>query len=164
MVKLLGCLCIFGGGGVVWQHLLAQRRRKRETLAELLRVLRRMGEEIRMARTPLPQLLEARAADCRSADAAELLRETAKAARQGEGLETVWRQRVEALDLGPWEKEPLLALDWTGDEEKLCNGILLVSKEMASKLEELDRQRPEETKRTTALCFSAAALLVILLI
>ena len=43
-------------------------------------------------------------------------------------------------------------------------GILLARKELQNSLSQLEKQRPEEEKRTAALCFSAAALLVILLI
>ena len=45
-----------------------------------------------------------------------------------------------------------------------CKGILLARKELQNSLSQLEKQRPEEEKRMAALCFSAAALLVILLI
>ncbi len=45
-----------------------------------------------------------------------------------------------------------------------CKGILLARKELQNSLSQLEKQRPDEEKRTAALCFSAAALLVILLI
>ena len=54
MLKLLGSLCVLSGGGLVWRSCLAERRRQRETLCDLLTALRRMAEEIRMARTPMP--------------------------------------------------------------------------------------------------------------
>ena len=51
-----------------------------------------------------------------------------------------------------------------GDEASACKGILLARKELQNSLSQLEKQRPDEEKRTAALCFSAAALLVILLI
>ena len=51
-----------------------------------------------------------------------------------------------------------------GDETSACKGILLARKELQNSLSQLEKQRPEEEKRTVALCFSTAALLVILLI
>lgn len=51
-----------------------------------------------------------------------------------------------------------------GDETSACKGVLLAREKLQSRLKELVNQRPEEEKRATALCFSAAALVVILLI
>ena len=58
MLKLLGSVCILGGSVLaVWQQL-RERRRRQEVLADLIAALRQMAEEIRLVRTPLPQLLE----------------------------------------------------------------------------------------------------------
>ena len=51
-----------------------------------------------------------------------------------------------------------------GDEEKVCKAILLAVKQLEKQVTEWDERRPEAEKRTTALWFSASALLVILLI
>ena len=59
MLKLMGSICVLGGGLLCWLTALAERRRTRMALGDLLAALRRMREEIRMARTPLPLLLEA---------------------------------------------------------------------------------------------------------
>ena len=51
-----------------------------------------------------------------------------------------------------------------GDEENACKGVSLARKTLQNSLKKLEDQRPDEDKRATALCFSAAALVVILLI
>lgn len=163
MVKLLGSVCILAGGGLAWWGQRTERRRRRDTLRDLLSALRRMQEEIRMARTPLPLLLETLAADCRE-EAAELFRNTAKAARLGVEMTEVWQKGVEKLPMTSGDREILLGLRLYGDEESVCNGISLATYELKKSAEELERRRSEEEKRATALWFSGAALLVILLI
>ena len=164
MLKLLGSVCVLGGGALCWLIALAEQRRTRTALGDLLATLRRMREEIRMARTPLPLLLETLGSDCRGLETAALFQRSAEAALQGEGLETVWRDGVRLLPLAPREREVLENLTLRGDEESICKGISLVITDLARGIEELERQRPERDRRTAALCFSGAALLVILLI
>ena len=163
MRTLAGSALILGGG--LWAFLRArgENRRRRNLLSDLLLALERMGEEIRMARTPLPHLLDRLAADCRP-EAAALLRAAARAARSGEDVGAVWRREAAALPLEPRDMEALRGLDLGGDEESICKGISLVTRTLTRSLEESDARRPQEEKRTAALCFSAAALLVILLI
>lgn len=161
----MGSLCVLAGGGLVRRAQMAERRRRRDTLSDLLTALRRMGEEIRMARTTLPDLLERLANDC-GADAAAFFRAAAKAAGRGEDLTEVWRASAGALPLSERDRMGLQALgrDLRGDEEKVRKAIDLVICELAKSAEEQDRRRQAEEQRATALCFSAAALLVILLI
>ena len=64
MLKLLGSALILGAGVWLRWNTLTQRRRMRRVLEECLAALRRMAEEIRMARTALPLLLERLAGQC----------------------------------------------------------------------------------------------------
>ena len=64
MLKLVGSLCVASGGALAWYVQRAERRRERDTLSDLQRAFRRMGEEVRMARTPLPAVLTSLAGDC----------------------------------------------------------------------------------------------------
>ena len=45
MLKLLGSLCVASGGALAWYVQRAERRRERDTLSDLQRAFRRMGEE-----------------------------------------------------------------------------------------------------------------------
>lgn len=165
MLKLLGSLCVASGGALAWYVQRAERRRERDTLSDLQRAFRRMGEEVRMARTPLPALLEILARDC-GGPAAAFFKAVSQAAAVGEDFPGVWRERAEALPLRERDKSAVsgLAEDLQGDEERVCKAISHVIDTLANSAGEMERKRPEEEKRAAALWFSAAALLVILLI
>ena len=165
MLKLLGSTLILGAGVWLRWNTLTQRRRMRRVLEECLASLRRMAEEIRMARTALPLLLERLAGQC-GPDAAVLFSGAAAALRRGEPLTPVWRTLSEELPL-PLESREVLAdlgADLHGDEEAVCRAILLAVQRLEQHREDLENSRQAEEKRVTALCFSGAALLVILLI
>lgn len=165
MLKLLGALCVASGGALAWrlQHL--ERKRRRDTLSELQAAFRRMGEEVRMARTPLPALLRALAGSC-GPEAAAFFTAAARAAAGGEALPAVWRREAEALPLDEEALSAVLELGngLQGDEEKVCKVVSHVIYTLARSAETAERMRPEEEKRAAALWFSASALLVILLI
>ncbi|MCI9579409.1 MAG: hypothetical protein HFF98_11260 [Oscillibacter sp.] len=165
MLRLLGSLCVASGGVLAWYVQRAERRRERDARSDLLRAFRRMGEEVRMARTPLPALLSALAADC-GEPAAAFFQAVSRAAAGGENLPQVWRERSEALPLPERDKSAVSTLvkDLQGDEENAYKAISYVAYELAKSAEEAEHKRPEEEKRAAALWFSASALLVILLI
>ena len=165
MLKLLGCVCILGGGVLARCVQTAERRREMDTLSDLLWALRRMADEIRMARTPLPLMLERLASGC-GPEAGAFFRAAASAAKQGERLPEAWKQAAEALPLPEADRMAVAALgeDLHGDEETICKAISLVTYQLTKALEESLRRKPEEDKRTAAVCLSGAALLVILLL
>lgn len=165
MLRVLGGVLIFAGGFLGKLACGRQRQRRLDTLSDLLTALRRMGEEIRSARTPMPVLLERLAGFC-GEDAGAFLRAVSAAARRGEPLAEAWRNEAEALPLAAEDRGMLSSLgeDLRGDEESICKAISLVTFQLAKRLEESIRRKPEEDKRGTALCLSAAALLVILLL
>ncbi|WP_297870629.1 stage III sporulation protein AB [uncultured Oscillibacter sp.] len=165
LTKLLGGLFVLLGGGLGRWAQMAERRRRRDTLSDFITALRRMGESVRMTRTPLPVLLERLSADC-GRDAAVFLRGAAEAARQGEDLPARWRRLTEALPLAGGDRAALAGLgrDLQGDEEKVCKAIALVTIRLEQSASEAEGTRRAEEQRVSALWFSAAALLVILLI
>lgn len=164
MVKLLGSVCILSGGMLARWCRVRERRLRLDTLSGLLAALRRMGEEIRLTRTPLPELLEGLAV-C-AGPAGLLFWAGAEAARTGGDLPAVWKGAAEELPISQEDQAALVELGESlhGDEESVCKAISLVISHLASSLEESRRRGPEEDKRATALCLSGAALLVILLI
>ena len=163
MIKVFGSLLVLTGGGLTWWFQGQERRQKCLTLSDLMMALRKISEEIRIARTPLPLLLEKAAVECTS-ESSHLFQKMAETAQRGESLENTWKAEVQKLSLGERERDALLGLELSGDEEKICKALSLVIYRLTQIAEELERKRPEEEKRTTALCFSCAALLVILLI
>lgn len=165
MLKLLGALFVASGGALAWRVQWLERRRRRDTLNDFQTAFRRMGEEIRMARTPLPALLKALAGDCGS-EAAAFFSAVSKAAAGGEDLPAVWRREAGKLPLDEAVRSAVFNLgnDLQGDEESICKAILHVTYLLAKSAGEAAKRRPEEEKRAAALWFSASALLMILLL
>lgn len=99
-------------------------------------------------------------------EVSQLFERSAAALAAGRSPEIVWCQTVSCLPVSETDKRALSELVNTlqGDETSACKGILLARKELQNSLSQLEKQRPDEEKRAAALCFSAAALLVILLI
>lgn len=163
MIKLMGSLMVFAGGGLVWWIQLRERQRVRNVLMDLALVLRRMQEEVRMMRTPMPELFQKLEKQC-GPDVSAVLRSMSDAAKNGTEVKVIWRTSVLALPINERARDILCGLDFSGDEEKLCKELSFAAYEMAKYAETMESNRKEEGKRTTALCFSGAALLVILLI
>ena len=165
MRKLLGAVCVLLGTAGAWWVQLSTARRRRDTLAGLAAGLGQMAEEIRMARTPMPPLLECLGRS-RSGPERNFFRQAAAALRRGAQLQEAWGQAVETLDLPPRALAVLeeLGPNLRGDEEKVCKAISLAVSQLEKQLADWDERRPEAEKRAAALWFSASALLVILLI
>ena len=163
MRALAGSLCVLAAGLLAWRCQRESLRRRREALADLTAALERLEEEIRLARTPLPALLEGLARDCRP-DAAALFTRAAQAARQGGSPRRAWEEAVGALPLEEADREALAGLTLSGDEERVRREVELARVRLERSLAALEARRPEDEKRSAALCLSAAALLVILLI
>ena len=156
MMKLLGSLCVFAAGTMAWYVQRQERRNRRNRLGELIAAL---------ARTPMPRLLERLAAE-RHGETAAFLAAVSRGLKGGEPPAAAWDRAVGALPLPEEEQRALLTMadSLQGDEENACKGVSLARKTLQNSLKKLEDQRPDEDKRATALCFSAAALVVILLI
>lgn len=165
MLKLLGSLCILAAGGIVRTYRVQGLRRELSVLCGMLSALEEMSDEIRLNRTPLPRLL--RRVGCeRGADVTRFFQAAAEAASGGESLSDAWRAAALILPLDKREQAALAELGkkFCGDEEEICTAISLVCSQIRKAIEEKRRQQPDAEKRSTALCFSGAALLIILLI
>ena len=165
MIKLVGSLCVLFAGGSVWWLQHQEQRRRRQVLAELASTLERMETAIRLNRTPLLPLFR-QAARGRCHEVSQLFERSAAALAAGTPPESVRWQPVPCLPVSETDKRALSELvnALQGDETSACKGISLARKELQNSLSQLEEQRPDEEKRTAALCFSAVALLVILLI
>lgn len=164
-MKLLGSICVLLGGALLVFRQINERHRRRETLGDLISALRQMAEELRVFRYPLPQLLE-RAEQGRNGEVSAFFSAVSDGLKAGEDLQLCWRKAAEYLDLPPRETKLLSAAAETmhGDEESACNGISLVTQELEKCAQKWDERLADDNKRTAALAFSGAALLVILLI
>lgn len=164
-MKLMGSLCVLLAGGSVWWLQRQEQRRRRQIVAELAAALDYMETSIRLNRTPLLPLFR-QAARGRCHEVSQLFERSAVALAAGRSPEIVWCQAVSSLPVSETDKRALSELVnvLQGDETSACKGLSFARKGLQNSLSQLEKQRPEEEKRTAALCFSAAALLVILLI
>ena len=165
MIKMIGAFLVLLGGGIVWHQGRMERKRQRTTLCDLLMSLRNMAEEIRVARTSLPDLLERLGQDCEE-DAAEFFLAVLRRMKKGEQLKGAWEQEAKKLPLSSMAREAVshIGESLERDEESACKAISLACYKLSEVYERADRQCPQEEKRMAAVCFSTAALLVILLI
>lgn len=156
--KLLGAALLLGA--VLWAVLtrLRQRRQEAELLRQLSAALEDMAAAIRWQRRSLPQAI---AAQSRYPLAGPYFRRAAAGLSDGCTLPEAWRQAFAAL---PVEAALLTALELSGDEEKLTQGLLYT----AAQLKECCSRRQAEQRQTAKLwlagTLSAAGLLIILLI
>ena len=118
-----------------------------------------------MARTPLPSLLDSQARSRRGPERT-FFRLGAETLAHGAELPEAWQRAVDILDLPSQALAVLeeLGQNLRGDEEKVCKALSLAASRLEKQLADWDERQPEAEKRTTALWFSASALLVILLI
>ena len=165
MMKLAGSLCVFAAGGMAWYLQRREGQRKRLVLAELIAALRQMETEIRLARTALPRLLK-QLAEGRCEEVSAFWLSVSHDLTAGRRPSGAWRRAIDGLNLSAGDARALLSLPEAlqGDEISACKGISLVCKTLQNSLEQMEAKRPGEEKRATALCFSAAALVVVLLI
>ena len=159
-MKWLGSALIFCGGFWWWRLCLLGRKQEKQTLERLLMMLHQLREGIRMARFPLPQLLERAAQD--EPFFGEVLREL----RKQEELSKAWGMAAENLTLPPQSLEIWcwMGRHLTGDEQSVLQAMTYAEQVMEQERQRLAEQEQEVNRRTTAMCFSAAALAVILLV
>ena len=162
-MKALGSGLVLGAALWGWWVQRRGRSAVRRVRLELLAALRRMEEEIRLTRTPMPELLEAVSLDC--SGAGELFfRTVSAAARGGEALGQAWKRALRELPLEEEERRTLEGLTFSGDEEGLCRGLRLCAAVLQRRAEETENCRQEEEKRWAALWGCGAAMTVIVLL
>lgn len=159
-MKWLGSALIFCGGFWWWRLCLMGRQREQQTLERLLAALYQLREGIRMTRMSLPQLLEQAAEE--ELFFGKVLREL----RKHEELDKAWEQAAEDLPLPAQSRK---AWRWlggrlTGDEQSVLQAMAYAEQIMEQERRRMAEEKAEADHRTTAMCFSAAALAVILLL
>lgn len=162
-MKVLGSSLILGAAFWGWWVQRRERTAVRRVRLELLSALGRMAEEIRLTRTPMPDLLEAAASDCSGAGET-FFRSVSAAVREGETLGAAWKNAARELPLEEEERRALEGLTFEGDEERLCRAMTLCVSVLQRRAEETEKRRQEEEKRWAALWGCAGAMTVIVLL
>lgn len=165
MLNVIGSLCVLLGGLLCRQTVMSERRRCRMTLDGMLLSLRQISEEIRLSRTPLPDLF----AVCTGADQPDIkafFQTIVFQLRSGTSVAETWKN---ALPLLPLTQPCLAILDELGqclhgDEKAVTKALSLAVQRLNRERDILEQNRAQADQRLTALTLSAAALLVILFI
>ena len=164
-MKALGSLFILAGFGAAWAGELRRWRRETETLSKLIAALEALSSRIRLTRTPLPRLLR-ELGRARQGAVAVWLTGMAESLERGEPLRPTWDAACRLL---PVEDDVEDTVAGAGDKlsaaaAEICKGIDLAASWLRMKLEERSRKKRDWTRQATAVCFSGAALLIILLL
>ncbi|BAK99573.1 putative stage III sporulation protein AB [Oscillibacter valericigenes Sjm18-20] len=164
-MKALGSLLILAGFSAAWAGELRRWRRETETLFQLTAALEALSGGIRLTRTPLPRLFR-ELGRARQGVVAAWLTELAEALERGELLRPAWNTACRHLPVEDDVREVIAELGYklSGDEMEICKGIDLVTSWLRKKSEERLRKKRDWTRQATAVCFSGAALLIILLL
>lgn len=164
-MRLLGAALILTGFGAGWSALARAWRTEEAALSRLESAFRSLSARIRLTRRSLPRLLrEEGGAGSTAADA--LLWEVSRRLERGETLSSAWRAAAEALPLGERVRQTVCALgeQLSGGEEEICKALSLASDCIHEELQALRAEKRDRLRRSGAVCFSAAALLIILLL
>lgn len=164
-MKALGSLFILAGFAAAWAGELRRWRRETETLSQLIAALEALSGRIRLTRTPLPRLLR-ELGRARQGAIAAWLTGLAGSLERGEPLRPAWDAACRRLPVEDDVRDTVAELGYklSGDETEICKGIDFVTIWLRKKLEERSRKKRDWTRQATAVCFSGAALLIILLL
>lgn len=165
MLKLLGSVCILLAGAAVRRLQVRSIRRELAALEGVTAGLRELGDRIRLSRMPLPRLL-GRVGENRERDARTFFQTAEETILGGQPPSEAWRRAAELLPVGARPQAALRELGerMDGDEDSVCKAISLATSQLEAALLERRARQADQEKRSTAICFSGAALLIILLI
>lgn len=165
MNKLVGsCFLIIGGFLFRWVQL-RERKRRKECLESILSALRWMEEEIDDQQRPLPTLFS-ELAHRGTPESQSFFRTLCKGVQMEQGLGPSWKAAAEGL---PLSEECLCILTALGEQlnrpaERACAAIQRACHRLEHEREQVEAESPQAEKRLTVFSFSAAALLIVLLI
>ena len=165
MLRLWGCALIFGGGAAAALLHARASLREVEVLGALCHALGCMESDIRLNRTPLPRLLLKLSLQCEG-ELRCFLQNVGQAAA-GDGFTvSLWRRSCGQLSLGDYERGLMEELGdkLSGDEESLCRALRQTREQLLAAYDDRRRTRGERERRAAALCLSASALAMILLL
>ena len=158
--KLLGAALI--GAAAVWGFAARQRqlRQRRELVGSLQQALGHMTSAIRCQRQPMtPLLTELAQRPCCGTYFAEVLEEVGR----NIPLQVAWNDAFSSLTDAE-TADILRGLELTGDETHLLAGLQYAQRRLHQLTERREREDTRDRRLTGAAMFSAAGLLMILLI
>ena len=163
MLRGIGAVLVLGAGLLLRGTIVSRMRREERTIRELRDALLALEREIALTLAPLPALF-ARGSPGEIADA--FFASVSEGLRAGGTLCDCWAASAQTLSLPQAEKDRVAHLGATlgGDEDAVCRALRSMAGELSGALEARESGRAQRERVTTAVCVSASAFLLLMLI
>ena len=163
MLHLTGAALLFAASALLRRAILSRARQQRRTLRALSECFLSLAQAVRATLAPFPSLLETMP---REGAAGTFFSSVRALLSCGETLPGAWRTAAEALPLPERERSAVasLASALGGEEESVCTALHRASAELLSAERALHAREREDGRVVSALCFSGALMLGILLL
>ena len=163
MLRGIGAILIIGAGLLLRGTIVSKARREERTMCALRDALLAIEREIALNLTPLPALFT-RGGCGEIADA--FFASVSDGLRSGGTLRDCWAASASELALPQAIKDRVARLGATlsGDEESVRRALCAMSDELSEVMETRQRGRAQRERVTTAICVSASAFLLLVLI
>ena len=163
MLHLTGAALLLAASALLRRAILSRARQQRRTLRALSECFLSLAQSVHATLAPFPSLLETMP---REGAAGTFFSSVRALLSCGETLPGAWRTAAEALPLSERERSAVesLASALGGEEESVCTALHRASAELLSAERALHAREREDGRVVSALCFSGALLLGILLL
>ena len=163
MLRGIGAVLIVGAGLMLRGTILSKARREERTMRALRDALLALEREIALNLTPLPVLF-ARGGYGEIADA--FFASVSEGLGAGGTLRDCWAASAQMLTLPQTEQDRVAQFGATlgGDEEAVHRALRAMTDELLAAMEARERGRAQRERVTTAICVSASAFLLLILI
>ncbi len=163
MLHLTGAALLLAASALLRRAILSRARQQRRTLRALSEGFLSLAQAVRATLAPFPALLETMP---REGAAGTFFSSVRALLSCGETLPGAWRTAAEALPLSERERSAVesLASALGGEEESVCTALHRASAELLSAERALHAREREDGRVVSALCFSGALMLGILLL
>lgn len=163
MLHLTGAALLLAASALLRRAILSRARQQRRTLRALSEGFLSLAQAVRATLAPFPALLETMP---REGAAGTFFSSVRALLSCGETLPGAWRTAAEALPLSERERSAVesLASALGGEEESVCAALHRASAELLSAERALHAREREDGRVISALCFSGALMLGILLL
>lgn len=165
-MKLMGTIFLAVGCGLFLRDHIRAERRKTRLLKEMAQAFSFMAGEIRCSLAPIPRLMRLCREKCGKISAA-FFQAVEEALSCGESLESAWEKGCLALELpegGGKEAIAALGTAFTHDEEAVLRHLDEAERRLSAEAAQRRGIQREKEKLWTALCFSGAGLLWLMIV
>ena len=162
MLKLMGSALFLTSGILLRGALLGKNRQELSLLRETIHAIETLQQRLYATLLPLPDLLSGLNSQKESLFFAEVCRRYQE--DPDAGIDHAWQSASAEIPLDAGERETLehLADSFSAPEELLHRSFLSALEQLRRSLDAKEAGREKEERVTTALCFSASIVLLVL--